>query len=141
MEIKLVIPGDPIPKARPRFARRGKFVQTYNCQENQERIFRDICRLQTAYEPISKDISIYLKCRFYMPIPVSWTKKKHEQLKHFGISHVKKPDVDNMVKFVKDCLNGLVWHDDSQVTSLFAEKEYSYNPRTEIIISWSDNAL
>jgi len=141
MEIKLVIPGVPIPKARPRFARRGKFVQTYNCQEKEERYFRDICRLQTAHEPISKDISIHLNCRFYMPIPESWTKKKHAELKSVGISHIKKPDVDNMIKFVKDCLNGLVWHDDSQVTSLSAEKEYSYNPRTEIIISWSEYAL
>ena len=34
--IKIIVPGEPIAKARPKFARRGKFVQTYNIQETEE---------------------------------------------------------------------------------------------------------
>jgi Holliday junction resolvase RusA-like endonuclease len=135
-ELKLVVPGIPIAKARPRFFRRGKFVGTYNCQETEEGKFAVLCKNQIHQDPLPAGQSIQLSCRFFMPIPAGWSQKKRRELDQFGISHVKKPDLDNMVKFIKDCLNGIAWHDDSQITCLFAEKEYSYNPRTEIIISW-----
>lgn len=41
------------------------------------------------------------------------------------IRHTKKPDVDNIAKLVMDALNGLAWHDDSQVVSLSAHKAYA----------------
>ncbi len=51
-----------------------------------------------------------------------------------AIKHTKRPDLDNCVKFVKDCLNGIVWWDDSQVYEVHAKKIYDENPRTYIII-------
>lgn len=143
MEIKLIVPGEPIAKKRPRFfvrkfAGKGKQIGAINPQETEEGKFALLCKSQINIDPLPAGQSIQLTCRFFLPIPAGWTKKKHLQLKQFGISHVKKPDLDNMVKFVKDCLNGIAWHDDSQITCLFAEKEYSYNPRTEIIITWDE---
>lgn len=52
------------------------------------------------------------------------------------IFHTKRPDLDNLIKFVKDCLNGVVYQDDSQVFSIQAEKRYSEDPKTEVFISW-----
>jgi Holliday junction resolvase RusA-like endonuclease len=34
-ELLITIPGKPIAKKRPRFARRGKFVTTYNDQQTE----------------------------------------------------------------------------------------------------------
>lgn len=51
-----------------------------------------------------------------------------------SVPHTKKPDLDNLVKFAKDCLNGVAWQDDSQVCELEAWKAYDEKPRTEIII-------
>ena len=50
------------------------------------------------------------------------------------LHHVKTPDLDNLKKFVLDVLNEIVWRDDSQIVQLSGAKEYSENPRTEIII-------
>lgn len=73
-------------------------------------------------------------CNFYFEIPKSTPKKNRAEA-----VHTKKPDLDNLVKFIKDCLNGEAWKDDSQVVSLFAQKIYERDgngPRTEIILTY-----
>jgi len=47
-----------------------------------------------------------------------------------------KPDIDNLVKGIKDSLSKFLWYDDSQVTELVARKLYSDNPRAEVTIEW-----
>ena len=48
----------------------------------------------------------------------------------------KKPDIDNLIKFALDALQGKEGYivDDSQVVRIYAEKLYSDDPRTEIMI-------
>lgn len=48
--------------------------------------------------------------------------------------HTKKPDLDNLAKFLKDCLNKMFYKDDKQIVSMKCRKEYSENPRWEIKI-------
>jgi Holliday junction resolvase RusA-like endonuclease len=127
--MNIIIPGKPIAKKRPRFARRGKFVVAYNDQQTEEGKWILTAR-QQIQGAIPEGLPITLRCIFYMPIPKSTPKKK------ITTYHIKKPDLDNLVKFVKDCLNGELWHDDSQVSELFAGKFYDENPRTELIIEW-----
>jgi len=52
--------------------------------------------------------------------------------------HTKKPDADNCLKFVKDCLNGIVWHDDAQVACVKAMKVLADKPMTKITVRWSE---
>lgn len=78
---------------------------------------------------------IVLGCIFLMPIPKSASKKKQAEMQSGEIKHTKKPDLDNLVKFAKDCLNNLAWKDDSQVIRLVAEKHYSSEPGTWVRIS------
>ena len=128
------IPGAPIAKKRPRFARRGKFVTTYNDQQTEEGKF--ICLMQTqlnGHKPIPAGTPIYLQAQFHMPFPASMSAKKRATA-----IHTKKPDVDNMLKFLKDCANGVLWIDDSQVVWVCAQKLYSDNPRTEVELTWLD---
>jgi Holliday junction resolvase RusA-like endonuclease len=73
-----------------------------------------------------------------MPRPLSHygTGKNRNKLKSASPEwHSKKPDLDNLVKFVKDCLNGIAWKDDAQVVTLAATKKYDENPRTMIEIN------
>lgn len=126
------IPGAPIAKKRPRFARRGKFVTTYNDQQTEEGKF--ICLMQTqlnGHKPIPTGTPITMEISFYMPFPASMSAKKRK-----GAYHTKKPDLDNMIKFVKDCANGVLWHDDSQVMGIKASKIYSDDPKTIFVLRW-----
>lgn len=133
-EIEITVPGVPIAKKRPRFVRRGKFVGTYNCQDTEEGKFkwdllRAILPCRDGEEPLFlSGEAVSLTVTFYMPIPSSISQKKRADL----YWHVKKPDSDNLLKFLKDCGNGVLWVDDSQVCHVEARKIYSDNPRTEI---------
>jgi Holliday junction resolvase RusA-like endonuclease len=47
---------------------------------------------------------------------------KSAAAKRLGEPDVSRPDADNYAKLVLDALNGLAWHDDSQITELVARK-------------------
>ena len=131
--ITFEVPGVPIAKARPKFARRGKFVSTYNPQESEEGMWLTKAMSAMPKEPIAGPVT--LSCAFFFPIPKSWSKKKHAAAADGLIYHTKKPDLDNLVKFVKDCLNGVAWLDDAQVVNLSASKKYTrYAPITSVVI-------
>jgi Holliday junction resolvase RusA-like endonuclease len=131
-ELMLTIPGVPIAKKRPRFARRGKFVTTYNPQESEEGKFMCIMQAQlNGHNPIPAGVPIELNLCFTMPYPASMSQKKR-----LSAMHTKRPDLDNLIKFVKDCANGILWHDDSQVVTVLAMKQYGYIPGTRAILRW-----
>lgn len=132
MIISLTIPGIPIAKKRPRFFRRGKFVGTYNAQETEEGRF--MFELHRLFNETPLEGPLKLKLVFAMPIPKSLSKAKIKEILAGTLRHTKKPDLDNLVKFVKDCCNGVIWKDDSQVFELKARKEYSDIAKTFIEI-------
>lgn len=132
--VVLEIPGKPIAKKRPRFARRGNFVVTYNPQEPEEGRFLFELQKQWKRGPLTNPI--HLTLFFEMPIPKSTSSSKRKLMERGWIPHTKRPDLDNLIKFVKDCLNGTVYRDDSQIISLKAEKKYSNEPKTLIFVGW-----
>lgn len=122
--MEIIIHGKPIAKKRPRFARRGKFVSTYSEQETEEEKF-----FLLAKEQVKECLSgpLLIRCFFYFCRPKSHfgTGKNEGYLKSSApMVPTGKPDIDNCVKFVLDCLNGLAWQDDKQITILFAKKAY-----------------
>lgn len=58
---------------------------------------------------------VALACLFILPIPASWPKKKRAAAELGERCHTSKPDLDNLVKGLKDPLNGVAWVDDRQV--------------------------
>ena len=65
--------------------------------------------------------------KFVLPIPKSWSQNK----KDHPPEHVSKPDLDNLIK-MWDIANGILFHDDSQICKIEAEKMYGRVPRTEV---------
>jgi Holliday junction resolvase RusA-like endonuclease len=126
--IHLTIAGKPIPWA----AHQGYGNRAYNPrQKHRDRVQREI-RSQYRGEPLSDAISVYY--HFYMPIPKSDSKKEQE-LKALGnVYHIKRADLTNLIKFLEDCLKGLVIVDDNQVCQVIGYKEYSEDPRSDIQI-------
>jgi len=131
--MKIIIPGKPIAKKRPRFSRRGKFVVTYSAQKEVELEVSQVIQRQAPGCPIESPISIYLW--FGMPIPKSTSKKQSQLMRGGFTSHAKRPDLDNLVKFYLYVMNDLVFKDDSQIFYLTAFKEYTDKPRTEIVVT------
>ncbi len=132
MNLSITIPGPPVAKKRPRFARRGKFVTVFNCQETEEGKIRWEMKAQAGDMKAPRGVPVALHVGLYMPIPASWSKKKQAN----PGPHVSKPDIDNMLKTIKDCGNGVLWDDDSQINFVRAGKAYSDDPRTLIDIFW-----
>lgn len=129
--IKFRIEGAPTAKGRPRFARIGAHVRAYTPKktEGAENTIKLIASNALA-SPFNGAVEIFIV--FGMPIPKSTSKKRSEGLK--SSPHLKRPDVDNLVKLVLDALNGVAWDDDSQVFSIVARKVYSDDPYTEITV-------
>lgn len=71
---------------------------------------------------------------FYMPIPKSMSKRDRVDAVKGHLKHVKKPDVDNLVKLYLDVLSGTALADDNAVSLGTAIKVYSSHPRVEIYI-------
>lgn len=128
------IPGNPISKKRPRFARMGKGVATYNNQKTEEGLFLfEVMQKVRTRTPSTEAIKIHLL--FFMKRPKSHygTGKNAGKIKNSAPEyHTSKPDIDNMVKFVFDCLNKYLWKDDSQIIEITSKKMYGSYPRTEI---------
>lgn len=82
---------------------------------------------------------IAVTLRFWCPIPTGLSKRKRESLD--GQLCLKKPDIDNYVKLVLDALNGIAWEDDNAVASIAASKGYSFEPRTEVCITYLQKGL
>ena len=137
-EICLKIPGKPIAKNRPRFFRAKDYVGTYSDQETEEGRWMWEAKNQITPElqrslPLTGPIRLRL-C-FMMPTTKGWPKYKIEWINNgLLIPHVKTPDLDNLIKWVKDCLNGWLWKDDSQVYQIEAYKIYSLEATTSIEI-------
>jgi len=125
---RIEIPGVPIPQARARGGRNG----WYDPQATVKRNILDYVKPLIGNDaPISTAIS--LSITFYMPIPTSLSIKRQKKL--IGSPHIKRPDVDNFLKFIFDTLNGVVWKDDCLIYSIVANKIYDENPRTIIKIT------
>ena len=121
--MRIQIDGNPIPASRPRVTRNG----TYNPRQ------REKTRLKTYL------LSLNLLClqgplkvvlEFNMAFPKSSNKKTRHLLSEGKISHIKTPDIDNLIKFILDCANGILFDDDKQVVDLWASKKYSNHPST-----------
>jgi len=143
--IRLQIDGEPVGKARPRFAtktktgKRLKYPKAINVQATQEGLFLlEVKRQMKELSPLAGPLSMDLV--FVMPIPKYLKKKKsfQENIKSQIQWHTKKPDTSNMVKFVEDCLIGLAYEDDSTIAISNARKFYGESPKTLITIKEID---
>ncbi len=133
--ISLTIPGKPLGKQRPRFAKMGKFVKVYTPKETMDREAEIRELFQQKYpEHIPYENAVSCKAVIYLSIPKATSKIKKQQMLNNDLKAIVKPDADNAVKLVMDSINGIAYKDDSQVVILEIEKLYSEEPRIEVII-------
>lgn len=126
------VPGDPQGKARARMGNGRSYtpqktvlyenlIKTcFLAKENKETYFNK--------EPVEMYITACYS------IPKSTTKKDRERIKNKELFPTKKPDADNIAKVVCDALNGVAYHDDTQIVKLEIRKVYT-DSEPKVIVS------
>jgi len=111
--------GVPVPQGRPRFARVGNFVKTYDPAKSaswKDRIAYAAGEYMRENKKSLITEAIKAEFIFVLPRPKSLPKKQ--------IHHIKKPDFDNLVKAVMDGLRGICYGDDRQIMDAHIIKRY-----------------
>ncbi len=128
---EFTVPGIPKGQKRARFSAVTGFVKAYKPTENTQRenlIALAYKQAEPDIPPCECAVKLTLYAKFL--VPKSWSKKKRENPGY----KVSKPDLDNIVKSVKDGLNRVAWVDDSQVVTIDAEKVYGDRDEMVVII-------
>lgn len=131
--IAFTVPGEPVAKGRARFARKGKHVTTYTPEKtaNYETLVRMAAhQAMSGMAPFQRPVSLLVQ--IWVGVPASWSNKRRERALRGFIGATKKPDADNVLKAIKDGMNGVVYVDDARVTSITLSKQYGEIPRVEV---------
>ncbi|MBV5338130.1 MAG: RusA family crossover junction endodeoxyribonuclease [Deltaproteobacteria bacterium] len=129
--IEFFVPGKPVAQSRPRFARRGNFVQTYDATPAKDyKSWVKSCALdhmeQFNVPMFTRDIPLVM----VLVVNVERPKAKKKAL-----FPVTKPDCDNFAKGVMDALESILYQADQQIVRLVVSKHYSDRPGVTVTIS------
>jgi Holliday junction resolvase RusA-like endonuclease len=121
-QLHIVVPGQPVGKGRPRFAR----GRTYTPAKT--KVYEQLIAMTAQREiesvgwvKTSAPVKMHILAQF--EIPKSWTKKKQQAALRGEITP-GRPDIDNVAKAALDALNGIAYDDDDQVYQLSVKKVY-----------------
>ena len=124
--ILITIEGRPIPYRAPNVNSRHTFNPRY---QEAERV-KWIIKSQHNAPILTTAVSIsYI---FNFAVPASLSQKKRLEL--IGKPYDKRPDTSNLLKFIDDCLVGIVIEDDSLICTVLVEKKYSEKENTIMMI-------
>ena len=141
-KITITVLGNPVPQKRHRTVtrdRNGKplpFARAYDPSRDDKRKLALMAQSQAPAKPIAEPIELKVVAVFARP-------RSHYRTGRFsGILrdaaphwHTSKPDADNLMKLIKDALNGVIWRDDSLVARESIEKVYGETPMTRVEVA------
>ena len=125
----LWIPGQPVPKGRPKFRAAGAFVQAYTpaaTRKAETALARAWQAQYPALPPLSGPLELSVIA--WMPVQKGASKKRLALIGAQGQWHTVKPDADNLLKLVQDALNGVAYTDDNCVCAVKCMKCYGLSP-------------
>jgi Holliday junction resolvase RusA-like endonuclease len=125
--VTVVIAGEPVAKARPRVTRRG-FAYTPAHTRKYEAHGRLAAQLAMGDRP-PIEAPVRLELVAELPIPASWSGRKHALATTGDLLPTSRPDIDNYIKAGLDSLNEIVVRDDSQIVEITARKRFSIAPK------------
>lgn len=126
--MRFVIPGKPFGKQRPRFSRASGSVYTPKETVSFERVVGQYA--MAAGIPLIAEGGVRLIVTAVFEPAQSWSKKKRAA--HLWGPHTQKPDLDNIVKAVKDGLERIAYANDSQVAETISRKMWGSSAETII---------
>ena len=120
--MRIVIPGDPIPQGRMRHATWGGHGHLYDPNAKDKVLVRKHLSANYQHQHYEYPEVSFI---FGMPIPASMAKWMQLLCRSQIVRHTKKPDVDNLVKFYLDVMDGIVFTQDSKVSLGYCVKIYA----------------
>lgn len=135
--LKIVIDGEPVVQARPRFGKGGRVYEPKKCTDQKVKIrtAAEQEMVKQGFAKAHKDMPIILNICFYKGVPTCKPRWWKAAARLGFVAPVSRTgDIDNLVKLAQDSINGIVFFDDAQICEVNAYARYSENPRTEIII-------
>lgn len=132
------VPGKPQGKARARTFHNSKSNKMSSVTPENTVLYENLIKtcFQQKYgqKRFSDDAYVVVNILAFFEPPKSVSKKKRADMLERRIWPAKKPDSDNIAKVVLDALNGIAYHDDTQVISLTVTKAYSEEARLSITL-------
>lgn len=123
------VPGKPQGKARARTFRNPHTGKSMSMTPERTVLYENFIKDQFLnaaggfYLEKGKPVTLRIVARF-LPSQSASKKRKADMLEGRELP-LKKPDMDNIVKAVADALNGVAYHDDTQIALVVAKKAYS----------------
>ena len=134
VRLALVVHGQPRPARRPLFRLRGAVMTVFSPSVRVRNLLSEAIRgaltggdNETYFH---RDVPLKVNLVFFMPRPYSHFVGRTRRVQYLKaefantLAHVKRPDLDNMIKFVMDSLHGIAYSDDCQVFKLTATKVF-----------------
>jgi Holliday junction resolvase RusA-like endonuclease len=132
--IRIEIQTEPVAKARARTVIVNGQCHSYTPERTRDA--QDLIRLRVMRHQeqcFGEHIPVKLTIVFYRT-KSKWLSKK-ETLP------MRKPDLDNMGKLIQDSLNGVLYKDDAQITSLSFKKKWTDRSEGYITIRLEEDTL
>lgn len=123
------VPGKPQGKARAKTYRNKNTGFTTTVTPDKTVLYENLIKDQYLnackgqYLERGLPVTLRIVARF-LP-PKSASKKRTLDMLEGRELPLKKPDMDNIIKVVADALNGVAYHDDTQIILIAAKKVYS----------------
>ena len=132
-KITIVIPGKPTPLQRARSFRKGAGIGHYDAQKKEKKRDAILCKHQMRTQGMPAPIRglVFVEAVFCM----GQARKRTPGVLD-GDYFMKKPDLDNILKYYLDAFNGVLFDDDSQVVMINSKKIYSFEQRSIITVSF-----
>lgn len=170
--LKIILSGRPRAQQRPRIGRAGQqssnstsrprvliYNPSHQAQNEMRQLLQEIINSgpEVVVDRNGRDCffqeTVPLKAviKFFLPRPNTHFKRNgRRNSENFTAdrdtarrNHINRPDLDNMVKFVLDAMQGVVYSNDSHIVSLSATKSFdnrgSCNGRISIEVTQADN--
>lgn len=122
MTVRINVIGDPVPQGNHRINAAGNRI--YDTAGSRLTMWREQIAWTARYRyrgaPLEGPIILSLHFTIRRP-----QRPRHER-------PVTRPDLSKLTRAVEDALTGVLWHDDSQIVALIANKNYGDMPGVRI---------
>lgn len=130
--VAFVVPGEPQGKGRARSTRSGRHYTPAKTAAYEGLIALAASEAMRGQPLLEGPLKLRVVAVFGTPKSVS--KTKLADMLSGVVQPTRKPDTDNILKAIGDGCNGVVFHDDSAITTIDAAKRYGSVPCLQVTI-------